>query len=135
MTTFKSVEFISRHEAVQRKPQPSTIVISINEVNAAPAALQEGWQAVHVVHYKPTRFLDEPNGFTRQMAKGIVDFVAEHENTADRILVHCYAGESRSAAVALALDEKYSLGLDQETCELAHAMTLDFLFDIVLRDL
>lgn len=133
MANFKSVEFVSRQKAIQRKPEPTTIVISINDLTAAPATLQKGWQAVHVLHYNPTSFTNEPGGFTREQARGIVDFVEQHENTADRILVHCVAGESRSAAVALVLDEKYSLGLDQRTCKLAHSRTVGYLFDIVLR--
>ena len=50
----------------------------------------------------------EVNGavlFTDEMANQIIDFIEQHRNNADTLLVHCYAGQSRSRAVgAFAVD-------------------------------
>lgn len=44
--------------------------------------------------------------FTSEQAAEIVNFVKQHEKVA-KIIVHCYAGESRSAAVAQAIAEEF----------------------------
>lgn len=44
---------------------------------------------------------ETPDGvlFTEEMAKRIIDFIETHRKTADTLLIHCYAGQSRSRAV------------------------------------
>lgn len=37
--------------------------------------------------------------FDDEMADKIIDFIAEKKRVADTLLVHCYAGQSRSRAV------------------------------------
>lgn len=37
--------------------------------------------------------------FTDEMAEQIIRFIAKHRRSADTLLVHCYAGQSRSRAV------------------------------------
>ena len=132
MPTIRNLEFISREEAIRRQPEPKTIVISINNVNDVPAPLRPGWMAVHVVKYNSNE-RPGPGSFTREMARDIVNFVTTHEERATKVLIHCFAGESRSATVALALDEKYNLGLYGGQCAgFTHTLTLDFLFEIIL---
>lgn len=45
--------------------------------------------------------------FTREQAIEIVKFLKQHESIG-KIIVHCYAGQSRSAAVAQIIAEKFS---------------------------
>ena len=37
--------------------------------------------------------------FDDDMAESIIDFIEKHRKSADTLLVHCYAGQSRSGAV------------------------------------
>lgn len=46
---------------------------------------------------------DTPNHISREQAKRIIEFVSQHINDIDLILVHCGAGISRSAGVCAAL--------------------------------
>ena len=48
--------------------------------------------------------------FSADQAKQVVDFIADMRNTAQTLLVHCYAGKSRSRAIAAVAAKM--LGLD-----------------------
>jgi predicted protein tyrosine phosphatase len=37
--------------------------------------------------------------FTEEMAGQVIDFILEHRKDVDTLLIHCYAGQSRSRAV------------------------------------
>ena len=47
--------------------------------------------------------------YSEEMAKEIVDFINEHIEKVDEILIHCHAGASRSVAVARAIEDYYGL--------------------------
>ena len=46
------------------------------------------------------------NVFSRNDAENIRKFIEENKDTA-RLIIHCYAGESRSSAIAEAIRETY----------------------------
>lgn len=61
------------------------------------------------------KFHDIPStesGFTYHTADRIVDFVQESIDKRKKIIVHCYAGISRSAAVAKFINDYWRLGAD-----------------------
>lgn len=51
--------------------------------------------------------------FSEEDAKKIVDFVEKYKDTVDELWIHCYAGISRSQAVAAAIS-KYYTGDDEQ---------------------
>lgn len=105
MTSLQSLHFISRYEAAAMEPSPNNVIISINGTDEYPANLKDGWgDKLHLefddIHYSSTESLV---AFDIAMADQIIDFAMKHKDTAKRLYVHCHAGISRSAAVAMVL--------------------------------
>lgn len=48
--------------------------------------------------------------FDNEMAKQIIEFIDKYDGKVDKIIVHCYAGQSRSRAVGAFV--KYMVGFD-----------------------
>lgn len=92
----------------------STIIISITDTFSQPNTFDHNDCIKAVL---PLQFDDvnrgQPNCITSEDAKKIVDFVNLWKDKVDRILVHCEAGQSRSAGVAAAIC-KYLKGDDSE---------------------
>lgn len=58
---------------------------------------------------------EDPKLFSRDQAKQVIDFVNQHWDSIDTLLVHCEAGLSRSPAIAAAIISiKYGEGADEE---------------------
>lgn len=97
----EQVIFTSRGEAEAQPAKPNWAVISISDAGHGPANLQPGWFDVLRLDFydreMPTIGL---NLFTLEQARTIVEFVKAVAPQVDGILVHCFAGISRSAAVA-----------------------------------
>jgi predicted protein tyrosine phosphatase len=111
MTTYSSVEFVSRWEAASRKGSADTIVISINNTFDSIQKLESGWKDVLVLQFDGVDSLMNTSlkRLTLDQAKEIAAFLRKHEDTATKVLVHCTMGEKRSAAVAKAVAETYGL--------------------------
>jgi len=117
----ESVEFISRTDAEARTPQSNVAVISIIELGDDPAALKDGWHAVHRSVFDdldPNKSGLGEHDHERPMdhddARSIVDFVDRVASEVDGIIVHCKAGISRSAAVAKWIATAYGLDFDED---------------------
>lgn len=52
---------------------------------------------------------DNSSGFTEAKARKIIDFVAESHKKKKSVIVHCFAGISRSGAIAKYVNEYYAL--------------------------
>lgn len=63
---------------------------------------------------------DNSSGFTENKARCIIDFVAESHRKKKDIVVHCFAGISRSGAVAKYINEYYGLNDDYLTNYVGH---------------
>lgn len=111
------IRFTSRADACNTAPDQNWAVISISEPAEGPAPLKEGWEKVLRLVFHDA---DLKNGIVRTvsatlpgeqytvfdeaMAKQVVDFYRDNiKDTQLNLLVHCHAGISRSAGVALAL--------------------------------
>lgn len=110
--TITDVFFTSRERAESFAGSPDTAVISITDPGSRQADLHplfgpilrlSFYDAVPADEYLPAPF---PGLFDHQMAREVVDFIAElHNAKADlRVMVHCEYGVSRSAAVALFIE-------------------------------
>ena len=106
----KQVVFMSQAAAESAPAAPGWAVISITQPSDPPAALREGWAAVLRMRFHDT---DEADSiltvFSREDAETVVQFVREHAERVEGILVHCSAGISRSAAVAKFIADTYRL--------------------------
>ena len=95
---------LSRENAEFYEPGPNEICISISDPDAPPADVSPRFAAVLRLHFDD---LTEQRAasdilFAADQARAIVEFVDVWPD-ADRVIVHCNMGVSRSPAVALGL--------------------------------
>ncbi|GAB1394889.1 hypothetical protein MASR1M60_30530 [Rhodocyclaceae bacterium] len=103
----KSIEYLSLKEALEFQPKDSTIAISILSPGRAQVALHPGINPVLRLYFEDTMGKEgaspAPGIFNTNQAREILHFVRHHRDTPEpcHLLVHCEAGISRSAAVAV----------------------------------
>ena len=83
---------------------PKTIIISITDVNADDNVFQPNAQIIDILRLKFDDVeINEHNHITKDDGRRIIDFVNQHINDVEQIVVHCEGGVSRSAGVCAAL--------------------------------
>lgn len=84
--------------------EEKAIIISITDVSDSDATFFVNPNIKDILRLKFDDVeSDTPNHISREQAKRIIEFVSQHINDIDLILVHCGAGISRSAGVCAAL--------------------------------
>jgi predicted protein tyrosine phosphatase len=77
---------------------------------------------------------EDPKLFTREQGREILDFVDEHWDKIDTLLVHCEAGMSRSPAIASAIISiKYGEGADAEWFKTYHLLNR-FVYKLITEE-
>lgn len=100
---------ILSREAVERyEPQGVEICISITDPAAPPAELSPGFAGILRLAFSDIVALESPADvlFAPAQAAAIVEFV-ERWQDAERLVVHCQVGVSRSPGVALGLCDRF----------------------------
>ena len=95
---------LSRRDAERYEPQGVEVCISIGDPDMAPAPLSRHFAAVLRLQFHDITDRSDPDEvlFTAHHARAIRDFL-DQWSSADRVVVHCLAGVSRSPGVALGL--------------------------------
>lgn len=95
---------LSREGAECYEPGPGEICISISDPDAAPARVSSRFAAVLRLNFDDVTERGEPSDvlFAENHAREIREFLDEWPS-AERVVVHCNAGVSRSPGVALGL--------------------------------
>ena len=95
---------LSREDAESYEPGLKEICISISDPDAEPANISAAFVAVLRLRFDDVTQQGLPSDilFAQDQARAIVDFVDEWPG-ADRVMVHCNMGVSRSPGVALGL--------------------------------
>lgn len=105
-TLTHSPEFVvlSREEAERYEPLGKEICISIADPDAEPAQISDRFAAVLRLHFDDVTERGEPSDilFCAAHARAIRAFIQSWP-VAERVVVHCNAGVSRSPGVALGL--------------------------------
>jgi predicted protein tyrosine phosphatase len=98
---------LSRESAECHEPRGLEVCISISDPAASPALLSPGFAAVLRLEFNDIQVLENPADvlFGADHASAIVEFVRRWSH-ADRLVVHCNAGVSRSPGVALGLCDR-----------------------------
>ncbi len=99
---------LSREAAERYEPRGLEICVSIADPDAPPAQLSPEFAAVLRLGFSDIVSVEIPADvlFAAEHAAGIVEFV-ERWRHADRLVVHCHVGASRSPGVALGLCDRY----------------------------
>jgi predicted protein tyrosine phosphatase len=95
---------LSREDAESYEPSLKEICISISDPDAEPANISPAFVAVLRLHFDDVIERGVPTDilFAPDQAHAVVDFVDEWPD-AERVVVHCNMGVSRSPGVALGL--------------------------------
>jgi predicted protein tyrosine phosphatase len=95
---------LSREEAELYEPRAKEICISISDPDASPARVSSRFAAVLRLNFDDVIERGEPSDilFAEDHAREIRKFLAAWPK-AERVMVHCNAGVSRSPGVALGL--------------------------------
>jgi predicted protein tyrosine phosphatase len=95
---------LSREDAESYEPGPNEICISISDPQAEPADISPRFAAVLRLHFDDLNERNQQSDilFAADHARAIVEFVDVWPD-ADRLIVHCNMGVSRSPGVALGL--------------------------------
>lgn len=119
------IVFISRKDAEAAPADPAWAVISITEPRRKPASLAEGWADVLRLKFDDVDERRETGVlFTDQMAHAILDYAEQAIKRGNSVLVHCHAGLSRSAAVAIALGQRHQLPVFNRSIQLSPTYSL-----------
>lgn len=112
----KRVTFLSRPKAAALKPPAGCALISVYDRSEPQLQPQPGWSRVLYL-----RFHDTDGGqmglevFSEAQAQQALDFVRELSPDVDHLVIHCQAGQSRSAGLALFFAETLSLPCFKDT--------------------
>ena len=95
---------LSREQAERYEPRGKEICISISDPDAAPARVSPRFAAVLRLSFNDVTERGEPSDilFAEDNAREITGFIDSWPD-AERVMVHCNAGVSRSPGVALGL--------------------------------
>jgi predicted protein tyrosine phosphatase len=95
---------MSREDAEHYEPGANEICISISDPDAAPARVSRMFEAVLRLHFDDITETDAPTDilFAADHARAINDFLDKWPD-AEKVIVHCNMGVSRSPGVALGL--------------------------------
>lgn len=110
------LRILSREAAERYEPRGVEICISITDPSASAARLSPGFAAVLRLAFSDIVAIDDPEDvlFAPEHAAAIVAFVEQWRH-AERLVVHCHVGVSRSPGVALGLCDR--LGWPATTLE------------------
>ncbi|HEX3234020.1 MAG TPA: hypothetical protein VHR41_07465 [Gemmatimonadales bacterium] len=99
---------LSREAAERYEPRGLEICISIADPDAPPARLSPRFAAVLRLNFSDIVSVEMPTDvlFAPEHATAVVEFV-ERWRRAQRLVVHCHVGASRSPGVALGLCDRY----------------------------
>jgi predicted protein tyrosine phosphatase len=102
------LRILSREAAERYEPQGVEICISITDPGAPAAKLSPRFAAVLRLAFSDIVAIDTPEDvlFAPDQAGTVVGFV-EQWGHADRLVVHCHVGVSRSPGVALGLCDRF----------------------------
>ena len=113
----RSLEYLSLDEALAFVPQGPTVAISILSPGRLAADLHPRIDPVLRLHFEDTTGKEGetpgPGVFNPDQARQVMEFVRHHRDKADpcHLLVHCEAGISRSAAIAVFAASECSIPL------------------------
>lgn len=110
----KQVVFVSQARAQAQQALSNWAVISITAPDEPEATLQPGWSSVLRLKFADTDDAAEVEvAFNDGHARTVVDFVRGLDAQVEGVVVHCFAGISRSAAVAKFIADTYELPFPQ----------------------
>lgn len=116
----KSVKFVSRAEALRLIlsgyfENNNVDLISVSDTNSEKQQMRKAWlenkaDSTAALFLNFADIASDQSGFTENKAKQIISFVNTSHAKKKDVIVHCFAGISRSGAIAKFINEYFMLG-------------------------
>lgn len=99
----KNIDFVSKQQAESLLGRSDHVVISISDPDES-VSLKKGWKKVLSLKFLDVENEDYSFTFCEDLAKTAAEFIREAAESDESLslIVHCHAGVSRSAGMALA---------------------------------
>ena len=111
----KTVMFMTLNNAAAYKPVKGDRMISIMGYNGDPADLNPSWPEEHILrmNFDDVTF-EQIGAFKEVHAHTVIEWLDKlaEDREAERLIVHCIGGRSRSVAVAEFVALRYGLAFD-----------------------
>jgi len=113
------ISFISRSDAQHHEGNPNAAIISIYDTEDGPVFLSQNWGGILKLIFHDVN-PDDCQGneilFSGKHANDVINFMDDLPENINEIVVHCFRGISRSAAVAKAISDAYKLDFPGDYC-------------------
>lgn len=117
MTDLSYINFTNQDYAERMTPQDNMAMISIRSPRLE-VLLRPGWKHLLILEFNDIDKKFHPwKLFDKNQAQQVIDFVESLPDEVDSLMVHCEAGISRSAAVALFIRDYYAPQLELKYAE------------------
>lgn len=134
ITTFHSrVSFIEKINTDSfLKSNPDIVAISVITDEAEKFNLNQLWLDSIQLEFEDTVDTNNPKCFNQKQAEELYNFIIRHKNKAG-IVIHCTMGVSRSAAIALFIEE-YILGKEIELHRSKYCNYNRYVYNLLLKE-
>lgn len=135
-----SVDCINRWSAIDLKPTADTAMISILDEGVFPDFSLPGWENILYLRFHDLHNIISPayRYFDSGLAESIMVFTDKLHHASDdfKLIIHCEAGVSRSAAVAYWVSKNYNIELPDgfELRTSPNVLVLKELFSLSLNE-
>lgn len=135
---------MSLPEAIRHNPLPNTYGVRISSefdfLNIMLLQPSKNWIEIFEYHFDdiwpgcPGGISPREVLFNDNLAQRILSDFDKHRHQVEHLLVHCYAGASRSPAVGIALNEIFDLGHNSEEMKENYPGYNPFVYEVLLRN-
>ena len=134
ITTFHSrVSFIEKINTDSfLKSNPEVVAISVITDESEKFDLNSLWADTIQLEFEDTVDVNNPKCFTQKQAEELYNFIIKYKDKAG-IIVHCTMGVSRSAAIALFIEE-YILGKEIELHRSKYCNYNRYVYSLLLKE-
>lgn len=124
------IKYMSQDRAEKLKAKPNAAMISITS-SGDGAMLDINWEYLLRLEFDDVEEAGETGSFKRSDALKIRDFLSALPDSVSELYIHCMAGQSRSGAVARALNEYYGNKIHEDDYNMMNIRVYEVLTEVL----